>query len=75
MLSPYQVPSQIEEIADSSMGSHEPLSLKIHINHITILIHGSPQIVLLTIYLDEDFINEECIAIATVLLGICGACK
>lgn len=40
--------------------------LKIDIHHIAILIHCSPQVVLLTIYLHKDFVDEEGIAIASV---------
>jgi hypothetical protein len=32
-----------------------------------LLIHGSPQIMLFTIYFDENFIDVESIAIASVL--------
>jgi hypothetical protein len=41
--------------------------LKIHINHISILVNGSPQIMLLTIDLYEDFIDVEGITLASVL--------
>jgi hypothetical protein len=42
-------------------------SLKIDIDHVTILIHCSPQVMLLTIDLDKDFIDVESIAVASVL--------
>jgi hypothetical protein len=34
------------------------LRLKIHINNLTVLVNCSPQIMLLTIYFDEDFIEK-----------------
>jgi hypothetical protein len=40
--------------------------LKIHINHLAILIHGSPQVVLLAIDFDEHFIDVESVTIASV---------
>jgi hypothetical protein len=60
-------------------GSSISLGLQKHIDHFTIpkalatlmgqalLIHGSPQIMLFTIYFDENFIDVESIAIASVL--------
>ena len=42
-------------------------SLEIHIDHLTILINGPPQVMLLAIDFDEDFIDEKCIPIATML--------
>ncbi len=44
-----------------------PLGLQIDINHFAILINSSPQIVLLTVYPNEDFINEECVAVTSML--------
>jgi hypothetical protein len=41
-----------------------PPSLKIHINHLAILIDSSPQVILLAIDLHEDFIDEEGIIVA-----------
>jgi hypothetical protein len=37
--------------------------LQEHISHFTVLINGSPQVVLLNMDLHEDFINEERISI------------
>ena len=34
------------------------LCLKIHINHFSILVHGSPQVMLLAVDLHKDFIDE-----------------
>ena len=50
-------------------GCRSPITtgLQIHINHLAILIDGLPQIMLLTIDLDEDFIDEEGIAVASML--------
>jgi len=44
-----------------------PLGLKIHINHLTILIDGPPQVMLLAIDFHEDLVNVESIAITSVL--------
>ena len=41
--------------------------LEKYINHLTILVYGSPQVVLLTVDLHENFIDEEGITIASVL--------
>jgi hypothetical protein len=43
------------------------LGLQKHINHFTILVHRSPQVVLLAVDFDEDLINEEGITVALVL--------
>ena len=43
------------------------LSLQIDIHHLTILIDSPPQIMLLTVDLDEDFVDIEGVAIAVVL--------
>jgi hypothetical protein len=106
VLSPNQVPTQIEQVTDSSVCTQESLSLlyrfklthtslpypgrlvrllgpvilvplgtvdrlwnqlKIHINNLTILVNRSPQIMLLTVDLHEDFVNVEGVAIAPVL--------
>ena len=40
--------------------------MKIHINDFTILVDRPPQIVLLAVYLYEDFIDVERVAIASV---------
>jgi hypothetical protein len=40
--------------------------LKIHINHFTVLVNRPPQVMLLAIDLDEDFIDVEGIAKASV---------
>jgi len=61
----------------STIAPHEPLkeafrcraissSLKIDIDYFAILIHSTPQILLLTIDLHEDLIDEERIAITMV---------
>jgi len=42
--------------------------LQKHIDDFPVLIDSSPQIMPLAINLHEDFINEECISIALVLL-------
>jgi len=41
--------------------------LQKNINYFAILIHGSPQVMLLAVNFDEDFIDVEGIAIASVL--------
>jgi len=50
--------------------------LKKHINHFAILVYGSPKIMLLAVYLHEDFIDVEGITVASVLslqsLGVQG---
>ena len=43
-----------------------PLGLKININDLAVLVDGSPQITLLTIYLHEVFIDVKGIVIASV---------
>jgi len=58
-------PQQTPEEAFSS--SHISLGLKVHIDNFTILIHGSPQVMLFSIDFDEDFIDIESVAIASVL--------
>jgi hypothetical protein len=45
-------------------GSSIPFCLQEYINHLTILVYGSPQIMLLAIDLHEDFTDIEGIAIA-----------
>jgi len=49
------------------MNTQESLSLQENINHFTILIHRSPQIILLSVDFDEDLINVERITITSVL--------
>jgi len=44
-----------------------PFGLEKYVNHFAVLVYGSPEIMLLTINFDEDFINEEGIAAAPVL--------
>jgi hypothetical protein len=44
-----------------------PLCLHEHIHDLTILIHCSPRVMLLAVDLYKDFINEEGIAISSVL--------
>jgi len=41
--------------------------LKKDINHFTILINRSPKVMLLTLNLHEYFVNEERVAVASVL--------
>jgi len=41
--------------------------LKVHINDFAILVYCSPQVMLLAVDSDEDFIDVESIAIASVL--------
>ena len=41
--------------------------MKIHINHLTILIHGAPKVVLFAVYFYENFIDIEGVAVASVL--------
>ncbi len=41
--------------------------LKIHIDDLAILVNGPPQIMLLTVDSDEDFVDEEGIPEASVL--------
>ena len=43
------------------------LRLKKHIDNISVLIHGSPQVMQLAVDLYEDFINVESVAVTTVL--------
>ena len=54
-----------------------PLGLKENIHHFAILVDGSPQVVLLTVYLHKDLIDVEGITITSVLslqaTGINGA--
>jgi hypothetical protein len=47
--------------------STHPACLKKHIFHFTILIDGSPKVVLLAIDLDEDFVDLESVSIAVML--------
>ena len=42
------------------------LGLEIYINYVAVLVDGSPQIMLLTIYLDEDLVDEEGVTVASV---------
>ena len=44
-----------------------PAGLEKNINDFAILIHCTPQIVLLAVDLYEDFIDEECVAVTLVL--------
>jgi hypothetical protein len=41
--------------------------LQIHINHLAILVYGSPQVMLLAVDRDEDFIGVKRVAIALML--------
>lgn len=43
-----------------------PLCLQVDIDHLTVLIHSTPQVMLLAVYLHKDFIDVEGIAIASV---------
>jgi hypothetical protein len=51
----------LEEALCSSAITH---GLQIHINNLAILVYCSPKIVLLAIELDEDFADEEGVAVA-----------
>jgi hypothetical protein len=51
---------------EMSLMERVPFGLKVHIDHLAILIHGSPQIMLLALNLHEDFVNVEGIAVAQV---------
>ncbi len=42
--------------------------LEKNINHFAVLINSSPQVMLLTIYLDEDLVDEKGVSITSVLL-------
>jgi len=44
-----------------------PPGLQEHINHLAVLVHGSPQVVLFAVDFHEDFVDEEGIAVAAVL--------
>jgi hypothetical protein len=41
--------------------------LKVYINHFAIVVYRAPQIMLLTVDFDEDFIDVERVAVASVL--------
>jgi hypothetical protein len=43
-----------------------PPSLQEYINHLTILIHGPPEVVLLAIDLHEDLTDEEGVTVASM---------
>jgi len=40
--------------------------LEIHINHFAVLVDSSPQIMLLSVYLDENLVDEEGVTITSV---------
>lgn len=42
------------------------LGLENYINYVAVLVDGSPQIMLITIYLDEDLVDEEGVTVAPV---------
>ena len=42
------------------------LSLEKYINNFPILVNGSPEIILLTVDFDEDFVDEERVAVSSV---------
>jgi hypothetical protein len=44
-----------------------PAALKKHVHHVSVLVDRAPQIVLLAVDLDEDFIDKKCIAISLML--------
>jgi hypothetical protein len=74
MLSTYQVPPDIEQIGNRCMSTQQPLRsrpialcLKIDINNLAILIDSPLQVMLLTVDLYEDLIDEKRIAVAAVL--------
>jgi hypothetical protein len=43
-----------------------PICLKIYIDHLTILIDSPPELMLLTVYLYEDLVDEKGITVATM---------
>ena len=47
-------------------GCATPFGLEKYVNHFAVLVYGSPKIMLLTINFDENFINEEGIAVTPV---------
>jgi hypothetical protein len=57
-----------KQAPEEPLGSRTIASrLKKYINDLAILVNGPPQIMLLTVDFDEDFINIEGIAIASML--------
>ena len=44
-----------------------PLCLQVDINHLAILVNSTPQLMLLTVDLNEDFIDVERVAVTKVL--------
>ncbi len=73
MLSTYQVPPDIEQIGNRCMSTQQPLRsrpialcLKIDINNLAILIDSPLQVMLLTVDLYEDFVEEKGVAVASV---------
>jgi len=57
-----------QEALEESLGSGAiPSRLEIYINHLTILIHSPPEIMLLAINLYEDFIDVEGVTVALTL--------
>lgn len=57
------VQKPLEEALRSGAIPH-PLQVQIH--DLAVLIYGSPEVVLLAVYLDEDFINVEGVAVPAV---------
>jgi hypothetical protein len=45
-----------------------PLCLQVDINHLAILVNSTPQLMLLTVDLNEDFIDVERVAVGSVFL-------
>ena len=56
-----------QTLEEALRSSPIPFGLKIDIYHFTILVNCSPQVILFTVYLYEDFIDEEGITVALML--------
>jgi len=56
-----------QALEEAFRGCTIPLGLNKYIDHLTVLIDGSPQLMLLAIDLHEDLVNEEGVTIASVL--------
>jgi len=56
-----------EALEESLSGGTIPSRLEIYINHLTILVHCPPQIMLLAINFYEDFIDVEGVTVALML--------
>ena len=57
-----------QQALEESLSSHPiTLCLKIHINHLAILVDGSPKVMLLPVDFDDDFIHIEGVTVTSVL--------